>query len=262
MNGTTKIRGVDSAHEERGIFTVEKAFAVLELLSNRMTEMRASEIGAELAESRGNIHRLLKTMEGCGYVKQNPCTKKYSLSSRFLGLGFASCNRNNFLEKVSPTMMLFARKYNRTVILYMIESLSIYNAHTISPNALGLFHPSYVGVKLCPYSSAAGKLALAYCSERILNDYLENTTLTPFTSDTIISKSRLTEELEAVRKNGYAVARREASDNLCCLAFPIFNSNDQLFASISLACTPDRFSEIDTPECAEYMLNAIQGMKL
>lgn len=242
------------------VSSVEKLFKIIDIIADKGDEMGSSEIGAILNESRSTVHRFLLTLVKCGYLKQNPKTKKYYLSSKFLGLAHSSINKARFIEKISPIMMMLAKQLSSTIILFMIEGTAVYNAHTISPNTLELKNPSYVGVKIIPYANSSGKIALAYADPEILDNYMKNTIFTPLTQNTIIDKNILLEELQKVRKNGYAIALKESRETICSISFPIFNSSGNIFASLSIATKPENFEKIYTDANIKEMKAAIESL--
>ena len=71
------------------------------------------------------------------------------------------------------------------------------------------------------YSSAIGKVLLAYLSEAAQSAYLANGPFVPFTRKTITDPAVLAAELQMVRERGYAVDEAEVDDNLFCLAVPV-----------------------------------------
>ena len=71
------------------------------------------------------------------------------------------------------------------------------------------------------YSSAIGKVLLAYLSEAAQRAYLANGPFVPFTRKTTTDPAVLAVELQMVRERGYAVDEAEVDDNLYCLAVPV-----------------------------------------
>ena len=230
------------------IGSVEKLFIILEHIREQRTSVSISDVATAVGESRSTVHRFFKTIENMGYLLQNPETKKYYLTPKFLSFSYSVLSRDSFITDVTPLMMLYAKQYTTTVVLYMIDDLNVYNAYIIPPDLSRLSYPPIVGKKVRAYASSVGKLAFAYASNEQLDDYIEKTTLTPITANTIINKDELRAEIAKVRKQGYAISNAELIDINWSVSLPIFNSSGDIYAGISIIYRTDQIRDINIPD--------------
>ena len=98
-----------------------------------------------------------------------------------------------------------------------------------------------IGGKFAAHASAVGKAILAYrpCEEVV--EILEREGMPALTPKTITSLEDFCEELERVRKRGYAHDLEEGVPELCCVAAPIRDYTGEVVAAISLSVPAYRF---------------------
>jgi acetyl-CoA synthetase len=96
------------------------------------------------------------------------------------------------------------------------------------------------------HALAIGKVVFAELDREAVDDYVGRG-LHSFTSNTITRRAALATELEAVRRNGYAVDREEFGLGFCCVAAPVVGERGQLSAVLALSATVRSF-EAEQPE--------------
>ena len=74
-----------------------------------------------------------------------------------------------------------------------------------------------------------------------------------FTEYTITDWDELLKELEAIRRNGYAIEREEVELGMTCIAAPIF-SNHEIIAAISVSGPVSRVTE----DMQEQIIQAVK----
>ena len=76
------------------IQSVERAAAILRLLSGRSRQLGVVDLAGELGLAKGTVHGLLRTLQLVGYVEQDPNTGKYQLGAALLHMGSIYLDRN------------------------------------------------------------------------------------------------------------------------------------------------------------------------
>lgn len=84
------------------------------------------------------------------------------------------------------------------------------------------------------HSLALGKALLAQRPD-LVDPYIETYGLKPFTPRTIVTRQGLLDELEVVRRVGYAVDREEYAQGIWCLAVPIYNQDGAAAATLGIS---------------------------
>jgi DNA-binding IclR family transcriptional regulator len=84
------------------------------------------------------------------------------------------------------------------------------------------------GSKVPAYCSASGKLFLALLQPAKRDLIVNGMEFVQHTSNTILDKMQLLDELKDIRRDGYALDREEYLDGLICLAVPVFQKKGRL----------------------------------
>jgi DNA-binding IclR family transcriptional regulator len=96
------------------------------------------------------------------------------------------------------------------------------------------------------HALAIGKVVLAELDCDAIGDYVQRG-LRAFTANTITHHAALAAELEAVRRDRYAIDREEFGLDFCCVAAPVVDERGQLAAVLALSATVRSF-EAEQPE--------------
>jgi acetyl-CoA synthetase len=68
----------------------------------------------------------------------------------------------------------------------------------------------------------------------------------------------LSDELECVRRDGFAVDREEFDEEFCCIAAPIRDDNGRFVAALGLSVTPHVF-DVERADLAATVIDVAQA---
>lgn len=91
------------------------------------------------------------------------------------------------------------------------------------------------------HALAIGKILIAASGRTGLEGYVEDFGLKAFTRRTIVDPVRLETHLAEITKRGFATDLEEFTENLCCVAAPIFEENGRVCGAIGLSTTARHF---------------------
>jgi DNA-binding IclR family transcriptional regulator len=78
----------------RNIQSIERAAAILRLLSGRTRRLGVVDIAGELGLPKGTVHGLLRTLHHVGFVEQDADSGKYQLGAALLHMGTSYLDGN------------------------------------------------------------------------------------------------------------------------------------------------------------------------
>jgi DNA-binding IclR family transcriptional regulator len=78
----------------RNIQSIERAAAILRLLSGRTRRLGVVDLAGELGLPKGTVHGLLRTLQHVGFVEQDVETGKYQLGAALLHMGSSYLDGN------------------------------------------------------------------------------------------------------------------------------------------------------------------------
>lgn len=248
-----------SGFEKKGpvIQSVDRALNILGLLGTVDDELGVTEISKMLGLHKSTIYGLLKTLETRGYVEQNLDSCKYRLGLMLFELGNRVKN-NLDLKNISDYYLEQLRKSTgETVHLAIMDSGEVvYIDKKESSESMRMV--SQVGKRLPMHCSGIGKALLSHLTDSQIEEIITAKGLSKMTPNTIVDLKRLREELEVIRKQGYAIDNEEISEGLICVAAPIRNYSSEVIAAISVAGPKARINEEKLKDVKRHVLNISQ----
>ena len=212
-----------------GVQSLERAFDLLERMADAGGEVGLSELSASSGLPLPTIHRLMRTLVSCGYVRQQP-NRRYALGPRLIRLG----------ESASRLLGTWARPYLAELVEATGETANmalldgdevVYVAQVPSRHSMRMF--TEVGRRVLPHSTGVGKALLAGFPDAEVRALLARTGMPAATEKTITDPDAFIAELEQIRAAGYAVDDNEQEIGVRCLAVPVPDSPTAAAISIS-----------------------------
>lgn len=234
---------------------------MLEYLSLHPQGETLQDIKCKLDISQTTAYRILNTLVRLDYLNYNEDTKRYKLSRKLLTLGFRSLNKHNLLETVLPRLRDLRDKVGETACFGVLG------------NEKGIFieqaqgHHTFRFV-LSPgkpfelHCSAPGKAIMAYLPNTVRDRYLSYMTFARYNSRTITTREAYLEELEKVRKLGYAMDNEEEMNGVICVGAPIFNYTGYPCGAIWISGPKDRLTDEifrSTVACIKEVVQSISA---
>lgn len=212
-----------------GVQSVERAFAILELVEAAGGDMALVEIGAASGLAMPTIHRLVRTLVDGGYLRQLT-NRRYALGARLIPLG--STALEVFGMGAVPHLRRVVDQLGETVNLATLDGdMLVYVSQVPSPRAMRMF--TEVGRQALPHCRAAGKALLAGLSDDQVRALLARTGMPARTPHTITDPEVLIRQLADVRATGHAAEVDEMELGVECLAVPVPTEQVRLALSVS-----------------------------
>jgi DNA-binding IclR family transcriptional regulator len=235
--------------------SVERAIAILKSFSLEKPERGVNELSRELGLHKSTISRLMITLERGGLLSRNPETKRYRLGVDLIGMAAQVVSYMDVRQVARPFLRGLAETCQETVNLSVLDAGQVINLEQFVPPARQVKNIGWVGRRMCPHCTAAGKVLLAHLAhdelDRILQAGLER-----FTPHTITDPHELRQELARVCEQGYAISQEELEEGLNVVAAPIYDHTGQVSASVSVAGPAYRVTAELFPEVAAQLMDA------
>ena len=217
--------------------TVRKAFQILRLLARRESGLRLSEIARQLQIGKSTVHGLVAALEQEDAVERDPDSKRFSLGLGLLGLGRAVDARMDlkqvahpFMEdlraKTQESVFLGSRSFQHTTIVDIVESTR--DLKITSP----------IGTRLPLLAGATGKVFLAALPAEQAGAWLDAKQLRRYTENSITDAEKYLQELERVRREGYALDDEEYIPGVRAVASAISGPRQPMSAIWVVGFTP------------------------
>jgi len=238
--------------------SVRKALSILCLFTPARPTLNVTDVSRLLDAPKSTVHNLLRTLERFDFVSQDAVSKHYRLGRRLFELGTLYSRSNDLLTCALPHLLRLWEKTNETVKLGVLANTEVMVIKSLeSPLML---HTRGDEGRLAPlYCTGNGKALLALLPNEELRDILAKVGLRSFTPRTVTSLSKLEEEVEQIRRQGYSVDWEENEEGVRCIGAPVWDSGSERVA-ISVAGPATRFTTSRIPELAALVVETARAI--
>src|SRR4051794_4690607 len=179
-------------------------------------------------------------LEGSGFLN---CSEDgiYHLGVLCFGLGHAALAQLDVRRLSLPYLRELNHSTRETIHLTVRHgATAVYVEKLDSPEPVRIY--SRIGASVPLYSSAVGKVMLAYMQPTERDGLLAQVEFKRFTPNTIGSTQELLAYLQKVRRQGFAYDLEENERHIRCIAAPIWDHAGAVNASLSITGPAVRMS--------------------
>ncbi len=220
----------------------DRAFAILELISETPEGISVAEITRKLGISQNSVFRITLTLQNRGYLFRNEKNKCYTLTSKLFDLIRPRVNEKSLTVCAYESLCKLSKLTGETTQLLVKSGEKVIVLEQVAGT-----HPvkvmGEVGLRIPLYSCAPGKAILAWLPEDELKKWLSQVRLKKFTTTTLSNRKSLLKDLAATRDRGYSVDFAEGLEGIHCVGSPVFNSRQYPVAAITLMAPLFRLPE-------------------
>lgn len=239
---------VDMENKNNNVTSVEKVFAILEIISKKR-EISLTDLSKILFMSKSTVFRFLQTMKDLGYVNQDKKSELYCLNTKLYSLSSNALGTNDITKIANRYIHSLSKELKETVHIAILDEEAKKIIYIYKENFnYQLTMMSQVGKKAPLHCTGLGKLLLAYCDNDSLESILENYCFELFTASTIKCESDLKSEIVKINEKGYAEDISEHEENVHCIAVPIFDQFNNVVAAMSVSWSQFRFNQVNKNE--------------
>lgn len=222
--------------------TVVKGLKVIEALAGSAGPRSLTDLANECGLTKSNAHRLLRTLETCGYVRHDPNARAFEPTLRPWDLGNRIYNRMDLRLIALPFLENLAALTKETTHLSILdEGEVIYIGKVDSVHAVRTYVE--IGDRAPAYCCATGKAMLAYMPDDVVRDISRN--MKQFTKNTIATPAQLKADLELIRSQGYSKTEGEWQAGVLGFATAIKTPSGEVAGAIGVAGPEERMRKSD-----------------
>ncbi|NJQ03865.1 IclR family transcriptional regulator [Streptomyces zingiberis] len=230
-----------------GVQSLERAFDLLERMADAGGSVGLSELSGSSGLPLPTIHRLMRTLVACGYVRQQP-NRRYALGPRLIRLGESSARLLGTWAR--PHLARLVEGTGETANMALLDGDEVvYVAQVPSRHSMRMF--TEVGRRVLPHSTGVGKALLAHLPDEDVRALLTRTGMPAATEKTITRPDAFLAALREVRESGFAVDDNEQELGVRCLAVAVPHSPTA--AAISVSGPAGRLTEDATARIAPLL---------
>lgn len=215
---------------------------LLDTMANSPDGVTLVELKETLQTPKSSLLNLLRPLTSDGYVAREH--DRYRLGPSVFRLASSIMSVWNFSGTLRPFLEELARATGESVYLGVLDIVGeaiTYVDAIESTHAVRYSVP--VGASRPLFSTAAGRVLLAFGDKAWVTKYLDGTSFTAFTPQTIQSRQALLDELARIRKSRFSVSLGETFPESGAIAAPIFDANGTSMAAIAIGAPVTRLEQ-------------------
>jgi DNA-binding IclR family transcriptional regulator len=209
---------------------VDRAARLLEVLESSGRAMTISELARELEINKGTMRDLLETLRAHGLLDRDAERKAYRLGPRLARLGMAALGQQDLAAVARPFLVHLAHRVSGSVLLVVPHGDRATIVDKVDQGRVAVEVSATIGRRIRLAAGACGKVFLAHSGEPDALRFLAD--LTHPTARTITDPSLYVQELEDVRRRGYATDDEEYLAGVRAVSAPVFDARLRVAAAV------------------------------
>jgi len=219
--------------------TVVNALEILKAFADQ-PEWRLVDLGRALDLPASVLHRLVRTLVDAAFLEQPTPRGPYVLGPALTALAQTAERRRSLTGLAHQHLVALAEALGDAVDLCVLRGERYVCVDTVDDTNRARSAIN-VGDSMGLHAGAAGKAILAFQSESFIEHVLSGPLLR-LTDRTLSERQALADELDQVRRRGYAESESEVTPGTCSIAAPIYNGAGEVVASINVFTTTERMT--------------------
>ena len=207
--------------------SAERVLALLTTFDDARTELGVTEMALSIGVHKSTASRLAAVLERAGLLARYG--RRYRLGLQVIRLGMLALRSYDLVDTLQPAMDALSAQTGETINLAVPDGDGILNVAEVPSTFIVSCSAGWIGRRTMPHAVANGKVLLAYGAIPV------PTRLDRYTDATITSGEALRAELDAVRRDGYAIATGELETGLVAVAAPVFDAAGTCVAALSVS---------------------------
>jgi IclR family acetate operon transcriptional repressor len=235
--------------------SLNRALALLQLLAEHPDGLSLAEIAplAELAPS--TTHRLLSSLQALDFVSFETDNNRWFVGLAAFRAGAGYLRRRDHIATARQTMRQLVAQTGETSNLAVVKNATLTFVAQIECNeAMRMAVP--LGARGPLHASAVGKAILAFTPKPQRETVFKQIEFTPLTEQSHAGVDQLREDLDTIRKRGFAIDDEEQSIGLRCIGAPIFDEFGEPIFAVSISGPTVRVKAEKVEELADHVMVA------
>lgn len=211
--------------------TVGRALELLERMSEAPQSL--TDLAEALDVHKSTALRLAQSLERAGFARKTS-DGRYIPGTRLLQIAAKTLDRFDLRDTARPHLSALNQACGHTVHLAtLVDREVVYIDKYESTASIRMY--SQVGKSALLHASGIAKAILAFQDRPTLDHLLADYTLTPYTPQTLSTRSALNKELRNIAERGYAFDHGEFEDFVLCIAAPIRSMDGSITSAVSVS---------------------------
>lgn len=210
-----------------------KGLAVIAAFEGAAGGLTIAQVAQRTGLTRAGGRRMLHTLVALGLAQEGE-GGRFALTSRILRLGYSYLTSLDIAERARPVVEALSAATNETVAVSVLDGAEVTFVARADVARI-LRSRLLVGSRLPAFCTSMGRVLLSGQSPDALRALLSGTERPAYTRQTLTDVEALVEEIDAVRRRGWAMVCEELEPGACGIAAPIRDTSGAVVAAINLS---------------------------
>lgn len=235
--------------------SASRTIDILRYIASSDNEVSITELSNALNFPKSSVFELLYTLVEKKILKLNDAnTKLFSLDLGLYEISSQYLAKLDLHKLTKPYMKSLVQSFNETVILAMACDENIVFLDKLESNS-SIRTTCVLGKKVPMNTTALGKAILATYDDRKVAEFTNKYKYSNKTPYSILSQEMLINDVIRTRMNGYAIDNQENELEMFCIAVPLFNHENNAFASMSIALLASKINEVKINQMSSQLID-------
>lgn len=237
---------------------IERTLSILELITASQKGLSNADLSRRLNIPKSSASYILRVLEKRGYLSRED-SGRYRIGLKLVSLTSGALTHLDFREIAKPIMSDFLKKSRLPEVhLAVLDNGRAVYVEKIEAQNSFIKMDIWVGHRLPIHTTAIGKALVANLLDSEILKILEIRGMEKKTRKSITTPVKFLQEIEKVKKYGYAIDDEENSENVRCLAAPIYDSNGKIIAAIGTSTIINQLDKTHLPKIIEMVKDSAQ----
>ncbi len=234
-----------------------RALRLLKLFTPDLPELQLAEVSERSGLNKTTTHRLLQALHSESMLDRNPATGAYRLGPALMALGVQALSSNDLRIRARPLLNRLAEETGETATLEVpIDDTMLILDEVTGRHFVGA--AGNVGTRWPIHATSTGKALIAF-DEQAADRLAEQ--LVSLTPKTITGCDQLREQLEEIRRRGFAETVDELEDGFSGVGAVVRGGAGQVLGALSICGPTQRFSEARRASLGKTLCKAAEHLR-
>lgn len=216
-----------------------RALRLLKLFTPEKPELPLAEVSRLAGLNKTTAHRLLQALHSESLLDRNPSNGAYRLGPALMAMGVQALSSNDLRRRARPLLKQLAEETGETATLEVpIDDTMLIIDEVTGGHFVGA--AGNVGTRWPIHATSTGKALIAFDEQGV--DRLGER-LASLTSRTITERNQLLEQLQEIRRRGFAETVDELEDGFSGVATVVRDGTGQVLGALSICGPTQRLSQ-------------------
>lgn len=234
--------------------TALKALHILEMVAASSVPVSVAQVAESAGVDKTTTYRMLLTLMEAGYVVREELSKRYRCSYKVISLSRNLLAENEVSNLIRQTLERVSDSTRETLHFSVLDGEESVLVQRVKGTQL-VTVDFQIGDRSQLHCTSIGKVLLAFQDIRFMERIIA-AGLPRMTAKTITDPDRFRQELRRIRVQGYAIDDREFTEDMRCIAVPVFEGGGRVAGGISISGPDSRFTMEKLEELKDPLLEA------